>query len=132
MHMGRFFAGMGLACVLLSSCKDENPPGSPSDIVFPPSNVSYERQVQPLFNQTCTFAGCHDDGQAQGKLKLTSYSNTVFSLPGVVVPGKPESSTLVLRIQGSVGTRMPPDRNQLNDNQINGIRTWIAEGAKDD
>jgi len=125
----------GLAMViwlslLVARCKDENP-GSPSDIAFPPTNVSYVRQVQPLFNQACNFVGCHDDGQGQGKLKLTSYYNTVFGLAGVVVPGKPESSTLVLRIQGSVGMRMPPDRNQLDDNQINGIRTWIAEGAKD-
>jgi hypothetical protein len=38
---------------------------------------------------------------------------------------------LVLRIQGSVGARMPPGQYPLNQNQIDGIRTWIAEGAKD-
>ena len=117
-------------CVLMfTGCKDENGPGSPSDIVFPPNNVSYDRQVQPLFNQACNFSGCHDGNSQQTDLNLTSHGGTV-GIPGVVVPGKPESSRLVLRIQGSVGVRMPPQGNQLNDNQINGIRTWIAEGAK--
>ncbi|HEX7573748.1 MAG TPA: hypothetical protein VF514_11685, partial [Bacteroidota bacterium] len=54
----------------------------------------------------------------------------VLTLAGVVVSGKPDASTLVLRIQGSVGARMPPGSYPLNQNQINGIRTWIAEGAK--
>jgi hypothetical protein len=50
--------------------------------------------------------------------------------PGVVVPAKPDASTLVLSIQGSVGARMPPGTYPLNQNQINGIRAWIVEGAK--
>jgi hypothetical protein len=52
-------------------------------------------------------------------------------LSGVIVPKKPDASTLVLRIQGSVGARMPPGAYPLNQNQINGIRAWIVEGAMD-
>ncbi len=122
------------SCAVVEGCKDVNPQlasgDSPSNIVFPPNNVSYQYQVQPLFNQACAFAGCHDDGAHESALKLTSYANLMFQLPGIVVPGKPDQSTLVLRIQGSVGQRMPPTTNQLNDNQIAGIRTWIVEGAK--
>ena len=121
------------ASVLLGGggCKDENPVGadSPSNIVFPISNVSYGQQVQPLFNQACAFAGCHDDGQHQSVLKLTSYDNVMYGGTLVVVRNKPDQSTLVLRIQGSVGTPMPPNGKALNQNQINGIRAWIGEGA---
>ncbi len=122
----------GTLSLALAACKDKNPltGDSPSNVVFPATNVSYSEQVQILFNQTCALSGCHDDGQHESPLKLTSYSNTVLSIPGVVVPGKPDESTLVLRIEGAVGTRMPPYGNPLNDNQVNGIRTWIAEGAK--
>ena len=119
--------------MLLMSCKDQNPTGpggSPSTIVFPTDSVSYSQHVQPLFNQACNFAGCHDDGQNASPLRLTSYGNTVLSIPGVVVPRNPDGSTLVLRIQGSVGQRMPVNGNPLNQNQINGIRAWIVEGAK--
>jgi hypothetical protein len=63
-------------------------------------------------------------------LKLTSYNEAVFQVPGVVVPGEPDQSTLVFRIEGRVGVRMPPGPDPLDQNQINGIRTWVAEGAK--
>jgi hypothetical protein len=106
--------------------------GSPSDIVFPVSNVSYSVHVQPLFNQACAFSGCHDAGQNQSQLHLTSYGDAVLSTSavGVILPGKPDQSELVLRIQGTVGARMPPGVYPLNANQINGIRAWIVEGAK--
>jgi hypothetical protein len=127
-------AGAVVACGLwqLEGCKDKNNPlydGSPSSVVFPPSNVSYGRHVQPLFNQACTYSGCHDDGPHTSPLKLTSYSSTVFSIPGVVVPGQPDQSTLILRILGQ-GVRMPPGDYGLNDNQVLGLRAWVSEGAK--
>lgn len=118
--------------LITGGCKDSNNPitgDSPSNIVFPASNVKFGIHVLPLFNQACNYVGCHDDGQHQSALKLTTYDNAVRQLPGVVVPGNPDGSVLVLRIQGSVGTRMPPNGNPLNQNQINGIRAWIAEGA---
>lgn len=119
--------------VVLVACKDTSNPldgESPSNVVFPVSGVSYQYHVQPLFNQACTQAGCHDDGQHESALKLTSFGNTVLAVPGIVVSGQPDQSTLVFRIEGRVGQRMPPTINPLNQNQINGIRTWIAEGAK--
>lgn len=127
-----------LNCILLISllvwgCKDTantGDDGSPSNIVFPSTNVSYAREVQPLFNQTCALVGCHDDGSHPSPLKLTSYGNAVLQLPGIVIPGEPDQSTLVFRIEGRVGARMPLNRNPLNQNQVNGIRTWIAEGGK--
>lgn len=115
------------------SCKDDNPSGpegSPSNVVFPTSNVSYTQHVQPLFNQACAFAGCHDAGTHQSPLKLISWGDVVITLPGIVVTGQPDQSTLVFRIEGRVGQRMPLGTNPLNQNQINGIRTWIAEGAR--
>jgi len=124
------------ACVALlaggSGCKDKNNPltgDSPSNIVFPTSGVRYGVSVQPLFNQACNFGGCHDDNPHQSALSLTTFDNAVRMVPGIVVPGNPDGSVLVLRIQGSSGTRMPPSGNPLNQNQVNGIRTWIAEGA---
>ena len=114
------------------ACKDDNlgDMGSPSNIVFPPDSVSYAQHVQPLFDQTCALAGCHDAGPHESVLKLTNWGETVLQLPRVVVPGDPGSSTLVFRIQGTAGQRMPLNRNPLNQNQINGIRAWIAEGAQ--
>ena len=123
----------GLLCAVLvgAGCKGSGPTGpggSPSTIVFPTSGVSYSAQVQPLFNQACNFSGCHD--AASTGLILTSYGEAALTIPGIVIPKDPDHSVLVLRIQGSVGARMPPGAYPLNQNQINGIRTWINEGAK--
>jgi hypothetical protein len=129
---GRVLAGFLIAAAGWS-CKGTaptGPGGSPSTIVFPDHAISYSNQVQPLFDQACNFSGCHDNGSHQSALVLTGYGEAVLTLPGVVVAGKPDASTLVLRIQGSVGARMPPGAYPLNQNQVNGIRTWIAEGAK--
>jgi hypothetical protein len=117
--------------VAWSGCKDENPVDgdSSSSVVFPASGVSYGRHVQPLFNQACAFAGCHDDGPHPSSLRLTSYDNLMYNSMKVVERGLPEQSVLVWRIEGSVGPRMPLNGRPLNQNQINGIRTWITEGA---
>jgi len=115
-----------------ADCKDSTPTGpdeSPSNIVFPTTDVSYSAHVQPLFNQTCALSGCHDDGPRPNPLSLTSYDNLMFNSLQVVVRGEPDQSVLILRVEGRIAPRMPLSRNALNQNQINGLRTWIAEGA---
>lgn len=116
-----------LAAIGFGCSEDANPVAS--NIVFPPNNVSYGAHVQPLFNETCTFSGCHADDQPAAGLRLTSYDNLMFNSLQVVVRERPDESILVLRIEGRLGSRMPLNRPALTQNQINGIRTWIAEGA---
>ncbi len=118
-----------------TGCKDQNavqPGESPSTVVFPERNVSFGVHVQTLFNQTCAIGLCHDDNTHAGGLSLTGYYNTVYAVPGIVVSKDPQNSILVMKIEGRgpTGDRMPPYANGLNQNQINGIRTWIAEGAQ--
>lgn len=100
---------------------------SPSEIIFPDSNVSYRNHVQPLFNLTCATAGCHDNSSRAGALALTSY-NELMSATGVVIPKNPESSKL---IQVFDGRKYHPQAgiNQVNGNQIQGLKKWIMEGA---
>ena len=128
------------AGLLISNCKKDEgivgPDGSPSDVIFPTSNVSYTQHVQRLFNQTCALPSCHIGNDIGDRVKLDSYQNLMFGsgsppIP-VVRPGSPETSILVFRIEGRTAQRMPPNTtNPLNQNQINGIRAWIAEGARE-
>lgn len=135
MRYGRkypFIALPGIACILLLShtgCGDVSDPTSPYDVVFPEANVSYARHVQSLFNTTCALAGCHDDISRQSNLSLTSYQNAT-ARPGIIVPFRADASVLVQRIEGRLQPRMPLNRSPLNTNQINGIKTWINEGAR--
>ncbi len=112
-------------------CKGDvaGPEGSPSDVVFPASNVKFGVHVLPLFRQACNQSGCHDSGSHQSALSLTAFGDWDH-LPGTVVPSDPENSQLVWRIEGRAGgNRMPLNTNPLNQNQINGIKKWIEEGA---
>lgn len=133
----QILSGLLVTSFFIAGCKKDDgivgPDGSPSDVIFPPSNVSYSQHVQRLFNQTCALVGCHSSQEGPDALKLDNHYNAVFQgVRGgrVIYPGSPETSPLVFRIEGRLPPRMPPNTtNPLNQNQINGIRTWIAEGA---
>ena len=61
-------------------------------------------------------------------LSLVVASVVIFALIEVI-PGDPASSLLLQKIDG----RLPHPINVpiiINQNQLTGIRTWIAEGAK--
>ena len=110
---------------------DDTVSNSGQDI--PTSNVSYSKYIQPIFNLKCTSSGCHDDQTRAGDLSLTSYGNaTADEL--IVVPYHPENSILVWAIEGESGYGpMPPVGAPvlpLSQKEIQGIKTWIKEGAK--
>jgi len=121
-------ASIPILTFVLSSCKNsvDNPIG---DIKFPSSNVSYKEQVQPLFNVGCIYSGCHDQRTPDnGNLSLTNYIDATTDDPGVIIKGNPTNSILIQRIKGQGGL-MPPS-SPLNENQIQGLTTWIQEGGK--
>jgi hypothetical protein len=113
---------------VLTSCDDQL--NLPSDEEIPISNISYSKHIQPIFNVRCATAGCHDDQTKSARLSLTSYQNTTASYT-FVFPGNPDASLIVLSIEGRSNFPMPPPgRPPLTQTQIRAIRTWIAEGAK--
>ncbi|HLP16888.1 MAG TPA: c-type cytochrome domain-containing protein, partial [Bacteroidota bacterium] len=123
--------GICIAMALLSSCKDDNTVNNLNDIVFPDSNISYDRTIQPLFNIACTYSGCHDTKTMAGNLDLTTFSGIRQRYFDVVIPRDTTLSHLVWRIDGKYGlTPMPPTR-ALTLNQRQGLKKWILEGATD-
>ena len=117
-----------LIFILNPSCKEE---ADVSEIIFPDSGVSYIKHVEPLFFNTCAFTGCHgEEPYDEYGLRLDSYQHAIAKT-GIIIPGDPENSILIQRVEGSLSLmRMPPDRSPLNQNQINGLKTWIREGAR--
>ena len=118
-----------LSTVIFVACDDTNP----VNIVIPNKNVSYSKYIQPLFNISCAVSGCHDNATAAGGLSLVSWSSTVAN-PQIVFPGNADNSALVWAIEGRAPqSPMPPITSSippLTLNQINGIKTWINEGAQ--
>lgn len=124
------FLAVFLAVVIIAGCKDTVTNQSVDEHQIPASNVSYNRDIQPLFEVKCNNSGCHDDQSRAGGLSFTSYQNTT-SDPTIVVAGYPENSRLIWAIQPGAANQMPPvDRPQLTKNQRDGIATWIKEGAR--
>lgn len=114
--------------IILNSCDDQI--NIPSDDEIPETNISYNKHIQPIFNVRCATAGCHDDQSKAAGLSLTTHQNTTSSYY-FVNPGNPNASLLVLSIEGRTSNPMPPPgRPPLTQKQIKAIRTWVAEGAR--
>jgi hypothetical protein len=115
----------------LSSCKDSSAEVDISNIVFPDSNVSYGKQVEPLFLRACALPGCHDNYSSADNVNLDTYREATARID-VIYPGHPELSLMVKSVDGTDAgkPRMPLNLNPLNANQIHGLRQWVLEGAQ--
>jgi hypothetical protein len=127
-----FFGFILLVSNGMISCKDTQTNPS-SEIVFPNSNVSFTKHVGPLFQQKCTASPCHGGSApvpANDPLNLEypSYSALIKHTPTLVVPSD-TNCLLMERLDGRLPQMPPPKFPQLNQNQINGIKKWIEEGA---
>ena len=117
-----------IVCILIYFGCSDGVTNAGDNIVFPASNVSYSKYVQPVFNYKCTYSSCHGVETTSSRLVLTSYYDAT-KYPGVIVPHLPDNSILIQRLDGRLQPRMPYSRDTLSKNQYNGIRTWINEGA---
>lgn len=93
--------------------------------------VSFYRQVRPILQRSCS--GCHQPAKRGGKLLLISYDG--FKAGGEngapFIPGKPDDSLVVQYISGQK-PEMPKNGEPLKPLQVDLMRKWIREGAKDD
>ncbi len=117
---------LGTLLLTQNSCSDSLV-SDPDDIVFPDTNISYLRHVQPLFNLSCTLSGCHDRETAASNVNLSSYFDTMLR-PGLVIPGNPEASLLVQIFDGRI-PHIASFQARVNDNHRRGITQWVREGA---
>lgn len=86
--------------------------------------VCFERDVLPVFQNSCAISGCHD-GQGESELVLNNY----VSISHAVEPGKPYSSKIYNSIITTFGeNNMPPDQPLSLENRTI-IRLWIEQGA---
>ena len=98
-------------------------------------DVSYVAEVAPIFDQRC--AECHNpggEGAAKSGFVTASYDTVMAGtrLGAVVVPGSSASSTLFRMVSGKVDAsiRMPHQREPLDEEQVETIKLWIDQGAR--
>lgn len=99
-----------------------------------------------IFSTSCALSGCHvggggglpgalDLGQGRAFTNLVGVSSTERPALNRVEPGDPDNSYLVRKVEGGpniAGSRMPLGRPNLSQAQIDLIRQWIADGAKEE
>ncbi len=98
--------------------------------------VNYARDVRPILSDNC-FA-CHgpDDQKRKAGLRFDTKEGALTKLESgnmAVVPGKPDESELIDRIEtDDADSRMPTKKSgkQLTAAQIAILRRWVEQGAK--
>jgi hypothetical protein len=100
-----------------------------------PSGVSYNKDVQPILAKNCSE--CHAPAQkgfeASG-LDTTSYQSLMKGgkFGQLVKPGDALSSSLNMLVEGRAhpSIQMPHGRAKLADKDIEMLKVWVNEGAK--
>jgi len=113
--------------VLLMSCDDTITSEDIDKLVMPDTDVSYARHIAPVFEVKCV--GCHNDQRKEGGVNLSSYTNVIAD-PQIVFRGEADNSVLVWTIERLPPYPPMPPNQWLVRNHIDGIKTWINEGAE--
>ncbi|MEJ2049838.1 MAG: hypothetical protein P8Y60_08370 [Calditrichota bacterium] len=119
-----------LIIFLMLSCNKNST--EPEKFNFPDSNLSFSRDIYPIFRENCISSGCHESVNPAAGLDLETMAPTFNSVDGpVVYPFDAEHSILYLLLNGEYNgiSRMPLSRGPLAPEKIQAIKTWINEGA---
>lgn len=91
---------------------------------------SYRQDVYPIFEKHCF--GCHTAGTKMGSLDLETWEGLQRggNHGTIVVPYKSRESRLYTMLTGEHSPAMPMDGKVLLAAQINTVKKWIDNGAK--
>ncbi|NGZ07347.1 MAG: hypothetical protein G8237_13440 [Magnetococcales bacterium] len=101
----------------------------------PGARVTFAEDVFPILQNRCVE--CHKQGApgvAFSGLNLESYEGLMKGtrFGPVVVPGNAMVSNLNVLVEGRAGIRMPHNRKRLTACEIDILRNWVNQGAKND
>ncbi|MFY0673237.1 MAG: hypothetical protein JXQ87_07525 [Bacteroidia bacterium] len=107
-----------------ASCTwEEGEPFDGSDV----SDVSYEFDILPIWNESCNMSGCHPSGGIPPDLSIENGFESIIALD-MVDTLAPEESILYKRM---IDAQKPmPTTGILPPSQTNLVLVWITEGAK--
>lgn len=100
----------------------------PAPAVAIVGDVSYANQIAPLFDDACV--SCHGEETAEAGLRLDSYAAVMggSEYGPVIEAGSPEGSLLLDMIAAG---EMPQEADPMDEDDVELVRDWIAEGAED-
>ena len=106
-----------------------------SGSIFAADAVDFQREVRPILADNCYKCHGPDAATRKGKLRLDTRADALKggrSKEPAIVPGKPEASDLIIRVESTEETEvMPPPKSgkKLTPQQATVLRRWVAAGA---
>ena len=95
-----------------------------------PDTVYFRNTILPLVVSSCATTGCHDNVSRKDGIILTDYNSILTT--GKIRPGNPDDSEFFESLTDTGDDLMPPPPySKLDSEQIEKIRIWILQGAKD-
>jgi hypothetical protein len=124
------FTIFGIVAILVMVMQGCGGISNADQVVFPSSGVSYSQQVEPFLTLACNTSGCHNGTDMADDIDLSTWT-AIRGTPGLVDvntsnPNLDTSSILIRTLFGEEIHNAPLD---VNENQRDGIRTWVFEGA---
>ncbi len=101
-----------------------------------PDKLSFNEHIQPILSENCYACHGPDSGSRKSGLRLdhVEFATAPHEKSGpAIVPGKPDESPLVQRIESKKEKEvMPPPEvhKTLQPAEITLLRRWVAEGAE--
>jgi len=91
--------------------------------------VSFKTDIVPIFNKSCSVAGCHNSGGRAPDLSADKAYNSLLN-GKYLDTGSPDQSSLYLFLTGKKTPQMPlgASSNPSSINQL--VLAWIQQGAK--
>ena len=105
---------------------------APAVVLADAKNPTYDADVLPVLKQHCV--SCHGPDKQKSGLKLDTFANLKLGGSGgdAVVPGSPDKSMLYTFTAHKAKPEMPPaPAAKIPDAQIELIRLWVEQGAKE-
>ncbi len=93
---------------------------------------SFTNDIKPILQKNCQ--GCHQPSSLASGLDLTSFE--AMQKGGkrgpAYVTGKPDESLTIRYVTGAMQPKMPLGQAALSTTDVDLLRAWILDGAKDD
>jgi len=138
----KLVAVLMVTILVIVSCRDNN---NPVDTEKTYTSVGFsDERVGKILETNCTTSGCHAGSNPANGLSLESHGNLMLGSSSraykettngggaVVIPFRPEESLLYRMISGQTTPSMPMGRGILASGDIEIIKTWIENGARDE
>jgi uncharacterized membrane protein len=112
-----FFALLGLGIVQIQ-CRHDG-------IDTTLAKVCYQKDIEPIFQNSCGTTGCHDSQRGRGGFSFTDYT----SIMKAITPYNANKSKAYQAITGKAFVQLMPPSGALTENERILIRVWIDQGA---